>query len=137
MYSCAGLSQVDIGYKDNCLEDYTNVIYEALLYVIDTTTINIIVEKYEKENCNFKIYVILDTKTGYPKDIIINDMCNILSDNKKEEYKILLSKKQFDICHADYFLKGKLVNEIYHKGSININSGDFTLWWRMKILFQS
>lgn len=137
-YNCTVvLSQVYVGYKRACFDFYyPDMIYENLLAIIDTNTRNSMIEKYEKDGCIFRVYINLDTKTGYSKTIIIKDPCNILSDSQKEAYCNLLYRIQFDVCHDESLLNEQLAKKIYYdnRDSTRIDAGGFNPWWQLKMV---
>lgn len=124
--NCAGFSQtVDVGYKADCLESYANIVYENLLLIIDSTDLNELI----KENVKFRVLVKFNTDTGYPKEILIIDSLNVLSNEKKEEYKSLLFKTKFYLCHNEHDVHKKTAREV---GMTGIDAGRFSTWWSKK-----
>lgn len=131
--NCTGFSQiVDIGYKANCIESYSDIIYESLLSIIDSSTLTELVKKDVK----FRVRINFSTKTGFPSEILIIDSSNVLSDEKKIEYKFLLSEIQFYLCHNEHDMYDKPAKDIFIGESTSIFTSFFSTWWYMKTVLR-
>ena len=127
--NCNVVSQiVDLGYKSGCLDFYTNIIYEKLYSIIDSTAFNKLINSNER----FRVQVTFSTKTGYPIEVSIIDNSNILSDTTKEEYKSILFKIQFDFCHSAHDVHWKPAREVFIGESAGFTSSSVYVWWYRK-----
>lgn len=123
---CFVYSQVkDIGYRIDCFEYYyPTIVFKELLEIIDTNDRNRLINN---EKIKFSVTITLNTNTGYPKEIIINDASNFLSCVEKEMLKKRLFKIQFELCHDDYLRKNKSSKEVYPYFKFKTSS--FQRWW--------
>ena len=119
-------SQVkDLGYRYDCFEYYyPTIIFKELLKIIDTNDINTLIKN---ENIEISVTMTLNTNTGYPKKIIINDATNFLSHVEKAMFRYRLFKIQFELCHEDCFKKNKSSKEVYP--NFRFKTPTFQVWW--------
>lgn len=128
-----GYSQiVDVGYKANCIESYSDIIYESLLSIIDSTVLNDLI----KQNVKFRVRIELSTKTGFPNEILIIDNSNVLSKEKEIEYKTHLFKTRFYLCHNEHDLYDKPAKDVFTGENIIVFTSFFSTWWYMKFVLQ-
>ncbi len=130
----------DLGYKIDCYEFYYPcIIYNKLISIIDSNTIDLLINKFEEDrNCAFIVYYTLNIRTGYLEEVIIRDNCMLLSLEKKEEFKEILYSTKFSICHIDKFYQDLKIVELYrdvYKSKDDVigraSVCAFSVWWTM------
>jgi hypothetical protein len=126
-------AQTDIGYRYDCCAYYSNIIYEKLLTIIDTSTITNLINK----NCRFMLKISLVKETGTICEITLKDTCHLLSEKQKEEFEnILYYNTLFNICHDDEWRRDKLAREVYPQSIIQITTSSFYFWWYEKTILK-
>ena len=125
-----GFSQtIDIGYKTNCFQCYEDTIYNHLLSIIDSTTLNELI----KENVEFKVRVSWSMETGNINEVVIIDKSSVLPDEIKEDYKsILFSHRFVYLCHSEHDVDDYMTRDVIKGENMGLLTGNFHVWWKRK-----
>lgn len=125
-----GFSQtVDIGFKPDCFECYEDTIYNCLISIIDSVTLN----KLAEDDVYFKVHVTWSMETGYTNEVMIIDKSDVLSDQIKEDYKsILFSHRFVYLCHSEHDVYDKMTRDVIKGENMGLLTGNFHVWWKRK-----
>ena len=120
---------IDIGYKTDCFECYEDTIYNCLLSIIDSVTLN----QLAKDNTDFKVSVTWSMETGYTNKVVIIDRLSVLPDEIKEDYRsILFSYRFIYLCHSEHDVYDKMTRDVIKGENMGILTGNFHVWWKRK-----
>ena len=118
-----------IAYKTNCFQCYEDTIYNHLLSIIDSTTLNELI----KENVEFKVRVSWSMETGNINEVVIIDKSSVLPDEIKEDYKSILFSHSFVyLCHSEHDVDDYMTRDVIKGENMGLLTGNFHVWWKRK-----
>ena len=123
-----GFSQtVDIGFKPDCFECYEDTIYNCLISIVDSITLN----KLAEDNVYFRVRVTWSMETGYTNEVVIIDKSSVLLDEIKEDYKsILFSHRFVYLCHSEHDVYDYMTRDVIKGENMGLLTGVFHVWWK-------